>query len=123
MIYFVYMKALILTLIAAAAAATGCAGGANTANSGVANSPANAATAKTPAPDTAKEIPFPDVPRITLEEAKADFDAGTAVFIDTHAASTYAANHIKGAINVPANLLAANESKIPKGKKIIAYCS
>src|SRR5262245_20341941 len=62
-------------------------------------------------------------PRISLADAKKDFDAGTAVFIDTHAPDQYAQRHITGSINVPANNLNAYIDKIPKGKKIIAYCS
>jgi hypothetical protein len=68
-------------------------------------------------------IPFPRAPRISLAEAKADFDAGTAVFIDTHSPATYETEHVAGSINVPATELAANIDKIPKGKKLIAYCS
>ncbi|MEP7149809.1 MAG: rhodanese-like domain-containing protein [Acidobacteriota bacterium] len=64
-----------------------------------------------------------DAPRISLAEAKKDFDAGTAVFIDTHAPEQYAQQHIPGSINVPANNLEPYLNKIPKGKKIIAYCS
>ena len=62
-------------------------------------------------------------PRISLADAKKDFDAGTAVFIDTHSPDQYAQRHIKGSINIPANNLNAYVDKIPKGKKIIAYCS
>jgi hypothetical protein len=68
-------------------------------------------------------IPFPSVPRISLAEAKADFDAGTAVFIDTHSPATYETEHVAGSINIPATELAANIDKVPKDKKIIAYCS
>ncbi len=64
-----------------------------------------------------------DAPRIQLAEAKKDFDAGTAVFVDTHAPEQFAQQHIPGAINVPANNLEPYLNKIPKGKKIIAYCS
>lgn len=64
-----------------------------------------------------------DAPRITLAEAKKDFDAKTAVFIDTHAPDQYAQRHIPGSINVPANDIEPYLNKIPKGKKIIAYCS
>ena len=62
-------------------------------------------------------------PRISLADAKKDFDSGTAVFLDTHAPDQYAQRHIKGSINIPANQLDAYFNKIPKGKKIIAYCS
>lgn len=64
-----------------------------------------------------------DAPRITLAEAKKDFDAKTAVFIDTHAPEQYAQRHIPGSINVPGNNIEPYLNKIPKGKKIIAYCS
>ena len=62
-------------------------------------------------------------PRISLADAKKDFDDGTAVFIDTHSPDQYASRHITGSINVPANQLDGYFDKIPKGKKIIAYCS
>lgn len=64
-----------------------------------------------------------DAPRITLAEAKKDFDTKAAVFIDTHAPEQYAQRHIPGSINVPANDIVPYLNKIPKGKKIIAYCS
>lgn len=64
-----------------------------------------------------------DAPRITLAEAKKDFDAGNAVFIDTRGADGYKQEHVKGAINIAAGDIAAKADTIPKGKKIIAYCS
>lgn len=68
-------------------------------------------------------IPFPDSPRIPLEQAKADFDRGTAVFIDTHSSQAFAAEHIKGAINITNSDVDLKASSLPKGKKIIVYCS
>ena len=64
-----------------------------------------------------------NAPRISLADAKKDFDAGTAVFIDTHSPEQFAQRHVTGAINVPANQIDSYINKIPKGKKIIAYCS
>lgn len=64
-----------------------------------------------------------DAPRITLAEAKKDFDEKTAVFIDTHTPEQYAAEHIPGSLNIQANVIKQSLNKIPKGKKIIAYCS
>ena len=86
---------------------------------------ANAAgTAATPAANRAEPpMPFPDVSRISLEEAKALHDAGSAVFIDTHSPSVFAEEHIAGAINIPVSEGVPDINKIPKGKKIIAYCS
>src|SRR5688572_14133539 len=64
-----------------------------------------------------------DAPRISLAEAKKAFDDKSATFIDTHVKATYDAGHIPGAMNVTVQDLDAKFSTIPKGKKIIAYCS
>ena len=87
----------------------------------VANTPSRPAA--TPGVDQHGHAAGDTAPRISLEDAKRDFDLGTAVFIDTHAPDQYAQRHVKGAINVPANQIEAHVNKIPKGKKIIAYCS
>lgn len=67
--------------------------------------------------------PAQDAPRITLEEAKKDFDAGTAIFVDTRAEVAYRQEHIKGAINIPAEAMETRYKEVPTNKKIIAYCS
>jgi len=64
-----------------------------------------------------------NAPRITLADAKKDFDNKTAVFIDTHSKEQYALEHIPGSINIQANTIKQNMDKVPKGKKLIAYCS
>ena len=64
-----------------------------------------------------------DAPRISLAEAKKAFDDRSATFIDTHIKATYDAGHIPGAMNVTVQNLEAKFNTIPKGKKIIAYCS
>jgi 3-mercaptopyruvate sulfurtransferase SseA len=68
-----------------------------------------------------------DVPRISLEDAKAAYDAGNAVIVDARAEVTYAQEHIAGAINIPYGIgddkLDPMLAKLPKGKKIIVYCS
>lgn len=63
------------------------------------------------------------VARISLAEAKKAFDAGTAVFVDTRDISSFNFNRIKGAVNLPMSEYATGWQKLPKGKKIIAYCS
>lgn len=62
-------------------------------------------------------------PRISLADAKKDFDAGSVVFIDTHVKEQYDIQHISGAINIPYAEFEKKLNNIPKGKKIIAYCS
>lgn len=64
-----------------------------------------------------------DAPRITLAEAKKEFDAGNVVFVDTRAEAAFSAERIKGAVNVPEDAPDSRYSTIPKGKKIVAYCS
>lgn len=65
-----------------------------------------------------------DVPRISIEDAKKDYDNGTAVIIDSRGDTAYNAEHIKGSINIPfGSPDNAKFSEIPKGKKIIVYCS
>jgi hypothetical protein len=80
-------------------------------------------TAAADAPKTDEHGHADDAPRINLADAKADFDAGRAIIVDTRGATAYQQEHIKGAINVPFADFEANYQKIPTGKKIIAYCS
>jgi 3-mercaptopyruvate sulfurtransferase SseA len=74
-------------------------------------------------PQTDEHAHEDDAPRITLAEAKKEFDAGNAVFVDTRAENTYNNEHIKGAVNVPMEAFEAKYKNIPTGKKIIVYCS
>ena len=64
-----------------------------------------------------------EVPRITLGDAKKDFDAGTAVIVDSRAEPAYKQEHIAGSVNIPIGSPDSEFSKIPQGKKIIVYCS
>lgn len=61
--------------------------------------------------------------RISLADAKKEFDAGTAVFVDTRNDASFNQERIQGAINVPVELADARFKEIPTDKKIIAYCS
>lgn len=64
-----------------------------------------------------------DAPRISLADAKKDFDENNAVFIDARSADNYKTEHIKGAINVPVGEFKKYYKSIPKDKKLIVYCS
>ena len=89
--------------------------------------PSEQNSAQTPAPHPSPPADHKDdghdAPRVSLEEAKKAFDDKSATFIDTHVKATYDAGHIPGAINVTVQDLEAKFNTIPKGKKIIAYCS
>ena len=92
-----------------------------------ANMSANNANKAVPANDALKSSEpaqtADDAPRISLEDARKDFDAGSALFVDTRAADAYKLEHIKGSINISADMLEAKYKELPKDKKIIAYCS
>ena len=64
-----------------------------------------------------------DAPRISLADAKKDYDSGSVIIVDVRAESAYKEEHIKSSLNISIDTLTANLNKFPKGKKIIAYCS
>lgn len=103
---------------------TGCQKAANTTNAETvkANTAANTATTNAATKPAAAD-PADDAPRITLADAKKDFDAGNAVFVDTRAEVQFKQERIKGAINIPMEAVETKYKDIPTGKKIIAYCS
>jgi len=74
---------------------------------------------------TAQVSPTPtdDAPRITLEDAKKEYDAGTAIFIDARAPEAYQTEHVKGAINITIDKLSSKLKDLPRDKKLIVYCS
>lgn len=80
-------------------------------------------TTNSAAPKTDEHGHTDDAPRITLTDAKKEFDAGNVVFVDTRAKSAYDVEHIKGAINMTTADVEARYKEIPTSKKIIAYCS
>ncbi len=94
-------------------------------NSSKGNLARNTAPASTPIVATANlhQDDGHDAPRISLADARKDFDEKTAVFIDTHPPNQYELEHIPGAINIQPNTIKQNLDKVPKGKKIIVYCS
>lgn len=81
------------------------------------------ASTTTSAPKTEMYVGSDGANRITLAAAKKDFDSGNAVFVDTRGDVTYNQEHVKGALNIPAEAMATRYTEIPTDKKIIAYCS
>ena len=77
---------------------------------------------KTPTPDPHEEE-MANAPRISLQDAKAAFDAKEAAIVDSRSPSAYEIEHIATAINIPLLAPEGDYAKIPKGKKIIIYCS
>jgi rhodanese-related sulfurtransferase len=92
---------------------------------------ASAARAGQSAPESAKEtLPFPQAPRITAEEVERLMkENGKVVLVDTDDSQSYAAEHIKGAVNVAydptADARAQDDmlSALPGDKLLVFYCN
>lgn len=63
----------------------------------------------------------PPVQEISLAEALAHFNAGTAVFVDVRSGSAYSAGHIPGALTITSRDLEERLNNLPDGVVIIAY--
>ena len=92
---------------------------------------ASAAKAGQSASASSKDaIPFPQVPRITAEEVeRLAKDKGNVVLVDTDDSESYAAEHVKGAVNVAydptADARAQDDmlSALPGDKLLVFYCN
>lgn len=115
------MKALISLSLIGSIVLAGCSTATDT-NVAVTNS-AKANASKPAATPAVHQDEGHDAPRISLADAKKAFDEKTAVFIDTHPPNQFEIEHITGAINIQPNTIKQNLEKVPKGKKIIVYCS
>lgn len=63
------------------------------------------------------------VPRISAANAKKEVDAGDAILVDSRDAGAFNSERLPGAINIVATASPSEYDKLPKGKKIIVYCS
>lgn len=63
-----------------------------------------------------------EVPRVTIDEAKKSFDNGSAIFVDSRSIDAFKQERIKGAVFIEGTAENRFDS-LPKGKKIIVYCS
>jgi 3-mercaptopyruvate sulfurtransferase SseA len=63
------------------------------------------------------------VKRVSLEDAKAAYDAGTAVFIDVRDSSSYNVSHVPGALSIPISDLTNRLSELNQASWIITYCT
>lgn len=63
----------------------------------------------------------PQVQVIGIADARARFDAGTAIFIDVRSGSEYGAGHIPGALTITSQELESRIKGIADGTVIIAY--
>ena len=67
-----------------------------------------------------------EVPRISLEEAKAALDSGAAIFVDVRSMEAYEASHVAGAISIPlVEEIEVDPTNLDldKDEWIITYCT
>lgn len=66
-----------------------------------------------------------EVPRVTVEEAKAALDSGAAIIVDVRSQEAYDASHVAGALFVPLGEFETNIAGVdlPKDEWIITYCT
>jgi len=89
----------------------------------VKSSPVPASSGSSAASDGHDHSEDKSTPRISLDDAKKEYDEGTAVIVDVRDPGAYKFERIKGSINITQADLATKLDKVPKGKKLIAYCS
>ena len=70
----------------------------------------------TPTPASVEQVE-----RVSLDDAKAAFDSGAAVFLDVRASSSYEASHIPGAVSIPLNDLPTRMGELAPDSWIIPY--
>lgn len=73
--------------------------------------------------NTTAEIPYPEIERISVEEAKAAFDGGTAMIVDVRDPESFQAGHITGATNIPYDELTSRLDELDPNKLILTYCT
>ena len=73
---------------------------------------------KTPTPDSVEQVK-----RVLLEDAKAAYDAGTAVFLDVRDSDSYNVSHIPGALLIQVSDLTNRLSELKPSSWIITYCT
>lgn len=82
-----------------------------------------AACASTPEPVSPAVKAPSEVQRVTLEESKAAFDSGEAIFVDVRTASAYEAKHVPDALSIPLAEFPTRIDELDPNQWIITYCT
>jgi len=61
------------------------------------------------------------IPRVSLADAKAAYETGSAVFVDVRDAESYAQSHISGALSIPLSELPDRMGELKPSDWIITY--
>jgi 3-mercaptopyruvate sulfurtransferase SseA len=79
--------------------------------------------ARTDSSSQAQGIPYPEVNRISVADAKAAFDIGSAIFIDTRGEPSFSQGHIPGAIPMTPDEVISHLGELDRSIWIITYCT
>jgi hypothetical protein len=80
----------------------------------------------TPAPIVSNanaEETYPDIERVSIADARAALEAGTALFVDVRIADAYNLQRITGALNMPEAEIGNRLSELDPNQWIITYCT
>jgi len=67
--------------------------------------------------------PYPEIARISAADAKAAYDTGAAVFVDTRGDPYFSQGHIPGAFSITQDELPQRISELDSESWIITYCT
>ncbi len=78
-----------------------------------------------PTTPMATQLPVSEqqVRRVSVEDAKAAFDDGMAVFVDVRDSGSYDTSHIPGALLIPLSDLTNHLNELNPSSWIITYCT
>ncbi len=62
-----------------------------------------------------------EAPKISLEEAKAEFDQGTALFVDVRGPEAFDHSHVPQAVCMPLMQIPLRGEELPHDRPIIFY--
>jgi hypothetical protein len=79
--------------------------------------------AATPTPAISQDIPYPEIQRVSLADAKAALESGSAVLLDVRSAEAFAGQRITGSVNIPTGEIPARFRELDPNAWIIPYCT
>ena len=68
-------------------------------------------------------VPLSEIPRVSVQESKAAFDNGEAVFVDVRGVDSYAESHISGALSIPLAEVEIRLNELDPDRWFITYCT
>ncbi|MBN1147861.1 MAG: hypothetical protein JXA78_11455 [Anaerolineales bacterium] len=72
---------------------------------------------------SAENAPYPQIKRVSLADAKAAYDLGSAVFLDVRGDPYFLQGHVPGAISIAGDELAERLDELDRTMWIITYCT